>query len=384
MNVTRVATLVSKEIREAARDRLYLALAFMLPVILMVVFAYGMTSDVVNVGVVVVDEDNSVASRDYTQRFLSTRHFKAVPNTESAANADRALAGNRARLVLWIGPNFGERLAQGQTVDVSVQIDGAFTASARTIRGYVEAINAEANTALRQRAVSAALGARSPAVRQLTEPVRLQPRFLFNPELRSVAMVAPSLLMLVLMLVPPLLIAVSVVREKETGAIYNIASSTVTRLEFLLGKLLPVVAVGLFNGVLLWLMVVYWFDVPFRGNVFSFTLAMLLYVLATAGLGLLVSAAVKTQQAAIIITTLSAVIASMQFAGFFAPLETAEPMNQVLALFFPASDFLTIVRGMYLRGAGLEVFWPELGKLAAYSVVVLWLAYTLFHKRTRT
>ncbi|MEY5097497.1 MAG: hypothetical protein RJA36_216 [Pseudomonadota bacterium] len=381
MNLRRISTLVHKELREVLRDRLYLMLAFLLPVTLMFVFAYGMTSDVKDVGLVVVDEDQSLASRDYARRFLSTRHFRLLENQHPATAADQALIGNRARVVLWIGPEFGARLAQGRPVDVSVQIDGAFTASARTIRGYVEAINAQANAAYRSRHAAATFGGRAPVLAWIAQPVQLRPRFLYNPELRSVAMVAPSLLMLVLMLVPPLLIAVSVVREKETGAIFNIASSTVTRMEFLLGKLLPVVAIAMLNGFLLWLMVIFWFDVPFRGNPLAFTLAMLLYVLATAGLGLLVSAAVKTQQAAIIITTLSAVIASMQMAGFFAPLETAVPVNQYLAWLFPAKDFLGIVRGMYTRGAGIGAFWPELLRLAAYACAVLWFAHALFHKR---
>jgi ABC-2 type transport system permease protein/ribosome-dependent ATPase len=207
---------------------------------------------------------------------------------------------------------------------------------------------------------------------------------LYNPELRSVVTVAPSLLMLVLLLVPPLLIAVSVVREKESGAIFNIASSTVTRLEFLLGKLIPVVAIGVANGLLLWLVVIVWFGVPFRGSVPQFALAIVLYVLATSGLGLLVSAAVRTQQAAIIITTITAVIVAVQFAGMFAPLETASPVNRTLARLFPAADFLAIVRGMYLRGAGIDIFWPELLALVAYAVLVLALAHALFHKRTST
>jgi len=196
--------------------------------------------------------------------------------------------------------------------------------------------------------------------------------------------VAPSLLMLVLLLVPPLLIAVSVVREKESGAIFNIASSTVTRLEFLLGKLIPVVAIGVANGLLLWLVVILWFGVPFRGSVPQFALAIVLYVLATASLGLLVSAAVRTQQAAIIITTIAAVIVAIQFAGMFAPLETASLFNRGLARLFPAADFLAVVRGMYLRGAGIEVFWPELLALAAYAAVALALAYALYRKRTNS
>ncbi|MFN8984899.1 MAG: ABC transporter permease [Burkholderiales bacterium] len=381
MKLARVLALAGKEAREVRRDRLYLLLAFVLPLILLVVFAYGMTTDVEGIGLVVIDEDGTPASRRYAEGFLSTRHFVHARADAAAARGETALIDARARVVLWIGPHFERDLTAGRAVDVLAQIDGAFTTSARTIHGYLEAINAQTNAELRTETVAAG-GARAPSAAGVVAPVQLQTRFLYNPELRSVVTVAPSLLMLVLLLVPPLLIAVSVVREKESGAIFNIASSTVTRLEFLLGKLIPVVAIGVANGLLLWVVVIVWFGVPFRGSVPQFALAIVLYVLATSGLGLLVSATVRTQQAAIIITTITAVIVAVQFAGMFAPLETASPVNRALARLFPAADFLAIVRGMYLRGAGIDIFWPELLALVAYAVLVLALAHALFHKRT--
>jgi len=383
MKLQRVLTLASKEVREIMRDRLYLMLAFLLPIILLVVFAYGMSGDVENIGLAVVDEDQTPASRDYIQRFLATRHFRLVAASQDPVLIDRLLTTGGARVALWIGTDFEHRLMAGRPVGVAAHIDGAITAPARTIRSYLEAINAQANAEYRARAAAAQGGGAADLRSQSATPVRLETRFLYNPEVRSVVMTAPSLIMLVLMLVPPLLIAVSVVREKETGAIYNIASSTVTRLEFLLGKLLPVVAISMIDAVILWLIVSGYFGVEFRGNLAHFAFAVLLYVFATASLGLLVSAAVRTQQAAIIITTISAMIVATQFAGFFAPLDTAEPANQVLARFFPAGYFLPVVRGMYLKGAGMDVFWKELAALVVYAVVVLCLAHALFHKRTK-
>ncbi len=382
MNAARVLALAHKEVREILRDRLYLLLAFLLPVVLLVVFGYGMTNEVTRVGLAIVDQDRSAASREYAQRFVASQHFRRVVAPEPA-QIERVLSEGQARVVLWIGPGFERELTAGRAVDVQALIDGAFTAPARTIGGYLEGINRQVNAELRLRAIArlAPAAAGTPA---LAQSIRLQPRFLYNPELRSIVVVAPSLIMLVLMLVPPLLIAVSIVREKETGAIYNIASSTVTRLEFLLGKQLPAVAISMINAVVLWLTVTYYFGVEFRGSLVQLAFATLLYVLATSGLGLLVSVAVRTQQAAIIITTLTAVIVSTQFAGMFVPLDTAEPSNQAIAKLFPPGYFLPVVRGMYLKGAGVSVFWPELLALAVYAAVVLWLAHALYHKRTRS
>lgn len=384
MKLKRILTLARKEAREILRDRLYLMLAFLLPIMLLVVFAYGMTGDVENVGLAVVDEDQTAASRQYAQQFLATRHFRLVAASQDPALIDRVLTDGRARVVLWIGPDFERRMSARRPVEVAALIDGAVTAPARTIRAYLEAINAQANADYRLRAAAAQTGTRANGMAEAVQPVRLETRFLYNPEVRSIVMVAPSLIMTVLMLVPPLLIAVSVVREKETGAIYNIASSTVTRIEFLLGKLLPVVAICMINAVILWLIVSFYFGVPFRGNLMQFAFAVLLYILATAGLGLLVSAAVRTQQAAIIITTITALIVAAQYSGFFAPLDTAEPANRYLARLFPAGYFLPVVRGMYLKGAGMAVYWLELLALALYAIVVLWLAHALFHKRTKS
>ena len=382
MNTTRIYTLARKEVQEIVRDRLYLLLAFMLPVALLVVFGYGMTQDVERVGLAVIDEDHSAGSREYAQRFFAAGHFRRVPAPQPS-EVDLALTDGRARAVLWIGPGFEHQLLAGGTVDVQVLVDGAFTAPARTIGGHLEGINAQINAELRA-AATARQGLSGAGSAAMAQPVRLQPRFLYNPELRSIVVIAPSLIMLVLMLVPPLLIAVSIVREKETGAIYNIASSTVTRLEFLLGKLLPVVVISMINAVVLWLTVTYYFGVTFRGSLLQLAFATLLYVLATSGIGLVVSAAVRTQQAAIIITTMTAVIVATQFAGLFVPLDSAETSNQVIAKLFPAGYYLPVVRGMYLKGAGVAVYWPELLALALYAGAVLWISHALFRKRTRS
>ncbi|NOT66799.1 MAG: ABC transporter permease [Methylophilaceae bacterium] len=381
MNFTRLCALVRKEMQEIIRDRLYLLLAFLLPVALLVEFGYGMTDDIELVNLAIIDQDHSAASREYAQRLFSTRHFRRVAAPEPA-DMERALSDGSARAVLWIGSGFERDLTKGRTVDVQVLIDGAFTGAARTINGYLEGMNAQINMEMRS-AIQARQGMAAPVPVPL-QAVRLQPRFLYNPELRSIVVNAPSLIMLVLMLVPPLLIAVSIVREKETGSIYNIASSTVTRLEFLLGKLLPVVAITMINAVLLWLTISFYFGVECRGSLLQLAFAILLYVLATSGLGLMVSAAVRTQLAAIFITTMTAIIVSTQFSGLFAPLDTAEMSNQFIAKLFPAGYFLPMVRGIYLKGADLSVFWPELLALFIYALVVLWIAHTLFHKRTHS
>ena len=384
MNLRRVLALTLKEWREILRDPVYLTLAFVIPVVLMLVVGHGITQEVENVGLVVLDEDRSPTSRGYVQSFVSTRHFRLAGQAQDLREADGLLARGEARVVLWVGPGFERDLLAGRPLDVQAIIDGAFTVTARSIRAYLEAINAQAASAIATRGLARRLALPPAQVAGMLQPLRLSVRFLYNPAARSNLTVAPPLMMLVLLLVPPLLTAVSVVREKETGAIYNMASSTVTRLEFLVGKLVPAVVVSGVDALLLWLIAHFYFGAPFHGSAWQFALATGLYVLATSTLGLLVSIVTRTQQAAIMIATMTAFVVAFQFAGMFAPLESATGVGRVVARLFPASYYDTIVMGAFLKGIGLPTLWREYLALALYGPVVLGLAHALFHKRTRT
>jgi ABC-2 type transport system permease protein len=384
MNRRRVIALAVKEWREIVRDPVYLTLAFVIPVVLMLVVGHGITQDIENVGLAVFDEDRTTTSREYLQRFVSTRHFRLLGHADSLREADAMLARGQARVVLWVGPTFERDLLAGRAADVQAIIDGAFTVTARTIRAYLEAINAQAAGVIATRTLARRLPLTEARASELAQPLRLRVRYLYNPEVRSIYAVAPPVMMLVLLLVPPLLTAVSIVREKETGAIYNIASSTVTRLEFLIGKLTPAIAVSMIDALLLWLIVRYYFGAPFKGSAWQFALATGLYVLSTTSLGLLVSLVTRTQQAAIMIATMTAFIVAFQFAGMFTPLESMAGVGLGIARLFPASYYDTIIMGAFLKAIGIEALWRDYLALAVYGLVVLGIAHALFHKRTRS
>lgn len=384
MNLRRVLALTLKEWREIVRDPVYLTLAFVIPIVLMVVVGHGVTQDVDNVGLIVLDEDRTTTSRAYVQNFVSTRHFRLAGRALGLKEAEAMLLRGESRVVLWIGPGFERDLVAGRPAHVQAIVDGTFTVTARTIRAYLEAINARAAGTIAIPMLARRLQLPEARVADLVQPLRVRVRFLYNPAVRSNYAVAPPLMMVVLLLVPPLLTAVSVVREKETGAIYNIASSTVTRLEFLVGKLAPAAAVSIVDAVLLWLIARFYFDAPFHGNVLQFALATVLYVLATSALGLLVSIVTHTQQAAIMIATMTAFIVAFQFAGMFTPLESMSGASAVIARLFPASYYDTIVMGSFLKAIGIGALWPEYLALALYGLVVLGAAHALFRKRVRS
>lgn len=382
MKLARVAALARKEWREILRDRVYLMLAFALPVVLMLVFGHGMSQEVEHVGLAVLDEDRSATSRAYVDHFTRTHHFRHLGGLQSQAQIEPLLATGRARVVVRIAPGFAREIQRGGIAHVQFVIDGTFTAPARTLRGYVEAIHAAAGAEMRAAALARIAGRPAERTLPMIEPVRLQVRYLYNEEVRSIWTVAPSLLMLILLMVPPLLLAVSVVREKETGAIYNLRCSTLTRAEFMAGKLLPSLVVSSVNAVLLWAVAVFYFGVPFKGSVAVLALGSAIYLLGTSALGLLISLLVRSQQAAIIIATITASIVAIQFSGLFAPVESMTGANQWLARVLPASHYREVVIGSFLKRSGFEVLLGDFLWIAGFTAVLLVLCHALFRKRT--
>jgi ABC-2 type transport system permease protein len=382
MKLARIAALVRKEWREILRDRIYLLLAFALPVVLMLVFGHGMSQEVERVGLATLDEDRSATSRAYIDHFTKTHHFRFLGTLQSPAQIEPLLATGGARVIVRIAPDFARELHRGGVARVQFVIDGTFTAPVRTLRGYVEAIHAAAAAEIRASALARLAGRSTERALPVIEPVRLQVRYLYNEEVRSIWTVAPSLLMLILLMVPPLLLAVSVVREKETGAIYNVRCSTLTRAEFMLGKLLPSLAVSAANAVLLWAVAVFYFDVPFKGSLGVLALGSALYLLGTSALGLLISLLVRSQQAAIIIATITTSIVAIQFSGLFAPVDSMTGANQWLARVLPASHYREVGIGTFLKRSGFEVLLVDFVWIAGFAAVVLVLCHALFRKRT--
>ena len=382
MKLAHITALARKEWREMLRDRIYLLLAFALPVVLMLVFGHGMSQEVERVGLAVLDEDRSATSRAYIDHYTKTHHFRFLGALQSAAQIEPLLATGRARVIVRIGPDFARDIHRGGVAAVQFIVDGTFTAPARTLRGYVEAINAAAAAEIRASALARISGRPAERTLAMIEPLRLQVRYLYNEEVRSIWTIAPSLLMLILLMVPPLLLAVSVVREKETGAIYNVRCSTLTRAEFMLGKLLPSLLVSSANAVLLWAVAVYYFGVPFKGSAWLLVLGSALYLLGTSALGLLISLLVHSQQAAIIIATISASIVAIQFSGLFAPVEAMSGVNHWLARVLPASHYREIVIGSFLKRSGFEVLLADFIWIAGFAIVMLLLCHALFRKRT--
>lgn len=383
MNLSRVLAIAHKEWREIVRDRLFLALAFVVPASLMLVFGYGLSLDVERIPFAVLDQDRSAMSRDYLHRFIDSRYFDYKGDVKSERELGPLLADSRIRFALVIPPKFQETLMSGRPVAVQSLIDGTFPFRASTSKGYVIAINAAINGELLAGFISRRLGVTPEQAAALAQPVRVQLRYLYNQELKSTWSIATMLMMFVLMVVPPFLTALGVVREKENGSIYNIYASTVTRGEFLAGKLLPYVGISIVNGLVLWALATGLFGAPFKGDPLFFFLALTIYVTCTTGIGLLASLIVRTQVAAMLLTVVMTVIPSVLYSGLLVPIASMDPQGRFEAHLFPAMYFTDIALGSFLKGGGLEQLWGRALALALYAAALWSLSFLLFHKRPR-
>ena len=372
-----------KEWRETTRDRLFLSLAFLLPALWLVVFGYGLNLDVEDIPFAVVDRDHSELSREYLQRFIQSRYFSFRGYADEEPTLDRLLAETKIRAAIIVPERFQEQLAAGEPVAVQTLLDGTFPLHTDIAKGYVIAIN-QAFT--EERLIDFLRRSRGLTQEQagvLVHPLSVEVRYLYNEEVRSTWSMVPALVMFTLMLASPLLTALGVVREKETGSIYNIYSSTVTRAEFLTGKLLPYIVISLVNVCVLWLMAVGLFQVPFKGNFLLFFSASVLFVFCTTGIGLLISLLVQTQMAALIITMVVAMIPTILFSGLLVPVASLTRGAKVQAHLFPAMYYTDIVRGSFLKGVGVEVLWIDLLALAMFAAGMGGLTYQLFTKRPK-
>ncbi|CAG0980397.1 Ribosome-associated ATPase [Burkholderiales bacterium] len=384
MKIRRIVALAYKEWREILRDRLFFALAFVVPASLMLIFGYGLTLDVEHIPFAVVDHDKSAMSRDYLHRYIDSRYFDYKGDVASEREIEPLLADSRIRLAIVIPPRFQENLMSGRAVAVQTLIDGTFPFRTSSSKGYVVAINAAFNSELLGSYISRRLGVSTETAQAMAQPVGVQLRYLYNQEVKSVWTIAPVLMMFVLMITPPFLTALGVVREKENGSIYNIYASTVTRGEFLIGKLAPYVGISVINFLILWLMATQLFGAPFKGDALFFFFASVIYVTCTTGIGLLVSLFVRTQVAAMMLTVIVTIVPSVLYSGLLVPIASMDPAGQFEAHLFPAMYYTDIVLGSFLKGIGLEHLWGKVLALLIYAVVLWTASFLMFHKRPKS
>ncbi len=381
MNLHRIRTLVIKESREILRDRLFFGLALVVPPVLMLVLGYGLTTDIEDIPIAILDEDRTPLSREYAHKFIASRYFDFRGYLQHEGELDGLVLGSRVRAVLVIPPDFQRDLHRGRTVAVQSIASGTVVQQAETVGGYIEATTAAFSREVAAVHLARERGLTRAAAETRLAPIRLQVRFLYNEPLDSRWNIVPGIMMIILMFTLPLLTAVSIVREKETGSIDNVYASTLTAGEFLTGKLLPYWLLAIFNGLLLWAIVTQIYLVPFRGSPWVFVLALMLFALCNTAMGLIVSLLVRTQIAAILTMMVLTLIPAVLFSGVFTPLESLGVAGRFQSRLLPATYFYEIAQVSFLRGLGFEAARGPLFMLAIYASVLLWGGWWWFTKR---
>ncbi|TPE49888.1 ribosome-associated ATPase/putative transporter RbbA [Amaricoccus solimangrovi] len=361
------------EALELRRDPIRAALAFAGSLILMFVIGYGINLDVRNLGFAVLDRDATATSRDYVSDIAGSRYFSEQPPITSYDDLDRRMRAGEISLALEIPPGFARDVARGTPVEVAAWIDGAMPTRAETIRGYARGMHADWLARKARENHAAAAGA----------AFDLAPRYRYNPGVESLVAMVPAVIPMLLLMIPAMLATLSIVREKELGSIVNFHVTPVTRLEFLLGKQLPYVAIAMLNFLMLAGFAVFFFRVPLTGSFPALTLAALIYAFAATGIGLVISTFMSSQIAAIFATALATIIPTIQFSGLLTPVSSLDGGGAVFGALFPASHFVTIARGIFSKGLAIGPLAPDFLALAAAAPVLLGLAAAFLGKRAR-
>lgn len=373
---SRMVAIIRKETREVLRDPLYLALAIAVPVVVMTLLGLGFVLDVKNLPVAFYDQDRSSLSREYIYSFTNSEYFHLVGLVDDPAQMDRMIRSARVRAVVVIPPDFSRKLNGGKTVAVQILVDGSFATRALVVSGYVAAIDAQFNAQL-----AASYLARSGAVATNVVPISVEGRVWYNPSLETKNSIVPGLLVINLMFYPSLLAALVVVREKERGTIFNLYCSPVHRWEVIAGKAVPYIGVALVDYFLLFALSIVVFQVRFAGNFLVLTLAALLYISCCIGFGLVISVFCRTQVAAILITFVSLMTPSMLFSGMLTPVASMDRSAQMISRVIPASYFMGMARGVFLKGLGFYYYLPDFLVLLLFAAVVYAIAILGFRKK---
>lgn len=343
-SLRRMLSYTNREALELRRDPIRATLALVGSIFLLFVMSYGISLDIEKLPFAVLDRDGTSTSRDYALNLSGSRYFAERPPVFSHAEMDRRMRNGELSVVIEIPENFARDIRRQTPVSIGMWVDGSMPSRAETVLSFVQAMHVTWLVEFSK----AELG-----VRPASGLARIETRYRYNPDVASLVSIVPAVVPILLLLIPSMLTALSVVREKELGSIVNLYVTPVTRAEFLLGKQLPYVVLAMLNFLLLTVLSVMAFDVPLKGSLFALTFAALLFVLSSTAIGLIFSTFMRSQIAAIFGTAIGTIIPAVQFSGMLTPVASLEGAGRFVGQIYPATHFLTISRGVFTKGLGI-------------------------------
>ncbi len=370
----RVKQMLIKEFIQIFRDPKMRGVIFLMPIIQVLVFGYAVTTDVKNVPTAVYDLDNTVASRELVARFVRSGYFNIIEFVDTEDRARELVDRGEAQAVLRINAGFENDLRAAKSPQLQVIVDGTDSNTAGIVLNYSSKIIAEYSEKILLTRLTQSRGSVGGPGR-----VEVETRAWFNENLESRNFYVPGVIAIIVMLITLMLTSMAVVREKEIGTIEQIMVTPITPKEFILGKTVPFALIGFADVILITVIGVFWFEVPIRGNLLLLFLATALYLMTTLGIGLFISTVSQTQQQAMM-STFFFYFPAVLLSGFMFPIANMPQVIQWLTYLNPLRYFLVIIRGIFLKGIGMEILWPQMAALAVMGLITLWLASRRFRK----
>jgi ABC-2 type transport system permease protein len=375
MKLRRLLAVARKEFIHVWRDPRALGVSIALPLVLLLLFGYALTLDVDRVPLAVWDQSRTPESRELVGRFEASRYFSIRERPENYPAIERAMDRNRILMALVIPVDFAQRVGSDRAVQVQVLMDGSDANTATLAMTYAESIVRSYSQRLLVDRV-ARRGGQVPAA-----PLDLRSRAWFNTDLESRIYIVPGLIAVIVMLIAALLTSLTVAREWETGTMEQLIATPIRSSELILGKLAPYFAIGVLDTVLSMLAGRFLFDVPMRGSLLLLGWISVVYIIGALSLGILISALAKGQLLASQMAFTATFLPAFLLSGFMFDIGNMPKVLQLVTYLVPARYFITILRGLYLKGVGLAVLWPECLLLTAFSAIILSLSIRAFKKR---
>jgi ABC-2 type transport system permease protein len=364
-----VRAIMRREFIDVLRDRRSLFLTFLYPITMLIMYGYGIRFDVDNVQLTILDRSETPESRTLIQDLTSSGYFHLVRQVADERAVERDIANDRARAAVVIPYDFANRLRAGEPTAVQVLIDGSDSNTATIAQGYALAI-VNGYAARRQRGRADA--------RPLIE---VQSRVWYNPELKSVHFIVPGIIAVIMMIVGAILTALSIVKEKERGTLEQILVSPIRPIEMIVGKIVPYVIIALIDLSIIIAAGYVLFHVPIKGSLFALAFFSTVYLVCALGVGVFVSTAADTMQNAMLLAIFLSLLPSVLLSGFVFPIEYMPIPIQAVTYLFPGRYFVDAIRGIYLKGVGLSVLWPDAALLLLFATAIVALSTSRFRDR---
>lgn len=378
--LSRIKELIIKEFVQMTRDKRMLFIIFVAPIVQLVLFGYAITTDIENIRTAVLDLDRTVESRDFISNFKNSGYFNINYYVDSEQEITKLLDSGKTNVLIRINPGFERDIKTGKEAKVQVVIDGSNSNSASIILNYISQIVSSYSKPIVLDRINYVELSKETYVDKSPDFFSNEIRIWYNPTLKSRISNVPAVVVFILLISTIMLTSMSIVRERETGTIEQLIVTPIKSIELIIGKTLPFAVIG-FIDVLLVVSVAYsWFRVPIRGSLLVLFFSVVLFLFTTLGIGLLISTISKTQQQAMM-TTFFFCVPAVLLSGFMFPIENMPKVIQYLTYLNPTRYFLVIIMGIFLKGSGISILWPQMLSLGIIGIFILFMSINRFRKR---